>query len=57
VLTPVAVSIAANGFLHRGTTPILLYDPQHLLDGMAIRLEMIDSDAAFLDLPQEPYIS
>ena len=50
-------AIAANGFLHRGTAPILLYDPQHLLDGLAIHLGMIDSDAAFLAFPQEPYIS
>jgi hypothetical protein len=50
-------ALTANGFHHRAADPVFLYDPQHLLDGLALSVEMIDSDAAYLEEPWNPYLA
>ena len=50
-------AIAANGFQLREAEPVFVYDPQHLLEGVNLQLEMIDGDVAFFHNPAYPYLT
>jgi hypothetical protein len=51
-------ALAANGLQLSGERPIWFYDPRRLLvDGPALQLQAIESDAFFLYDPANPYVT